>query len=574
MTMAGKTIRVAALQFGAGENAEDNLKTCLRLIDEAAAAGAQLMVTPEFANHCSWYQDQEHCYRVAVPLDGPFVAAIAAKAREHHCHIVVNCTVRRRNNAITGTNLLFGPNGTLLATSDKQVLMGNENNFLGRAKELSPVVATPLGRLGMYSCMDGVINEPPRSLALRGAQVLCNSLNSFANDEASLHIPVRAAENKTFLVAANKSGPLVPAGMINAVADKLKIAPERLHGAGESQIVAPNGAVLARGPVFGEAVVIADIDVGQADDKRRPDGTDLFASRRPEIYGAIAAAPRPRAYQAKSSALPVAVVQPASAGQKSVVEAARAVAEAALAGARLIVLPELFFVAGRAVADVNLTERLSGEAELALASALEGSRALAAFSAVARDGAGKVRHDGVLVSADGVVLRQAQLHRAARHASWVESYGNHLATADLEWGRIAVIVGNDALYPETFRLAALQDVEVVAVPGTLLERWEADVGLIERAAENRLSIVMATRPSAAGTSMIVAPDRDFTLWTQWSRPFDGNINYPNVTRAPASAGTTTAIVDPSTAGNRTVTLKTDVVDGRPYWLLGPLVESR
>ena len=567
------TIRVAALQFSAGEDIDANLTTCLRLIDEAAAKGAQLMVTPEFVNHCSWYQDAEHCYRVAVPLDGPFLAAIAARARQHRCHIVVNCTVRRRNNAVTGTNILFGPTGALLATSDKQVLMGNENNFLERAQELSPIVLTPLGRLGMYSCMDGVINEPPRVLALRGAQVLCNTLNSFANDEASLHIPVRAAENKTFVVAANKSGPLVPAAMTQVVADKLKIAPERLHGAGESQIVAPDGRVLARGPIFGEAVVIADIDVAAADDKRRPDGTDLFASRRPEIYGPIAEAPRPRAYQARATRVTAAVVQLAASGPAAAVEAARRVAEAALGGAQFIVLPELFFLDGGQVRDPKDALRRSGEVELALSHALQGTEAVVAFSAVAAAANG-FRHDGVVVSATGVVLRQTQLHRAQRHAGWITTYGNHVATADLSWGRIAVVVGNDAIYPETFRLAALQDVEVVAVPTTILERWEVEVGLVERSAENRMTIVMATLPSAAGTSRIIAPDRDFTLWTQWTRPFDGNINCPNVTQALAGPGVTTAVIDPSTAGNRQVTLKTDVLDSRPYWLLGPLVEVR
>ena len=43
--------------------------------------------------------------------------------------------------------------------------------------------------------------ETPRGLAVRGAQLLINSLNSFAFDEASLHIPVRAPENKVFVIS-------------------------------------------------------------------------------------------------------------------------------------------------------------------------------------------------------------------------------------------------------------------------------------------------------------------------------------------------------------------------------------
>ncbi len=93
--------------------------------------------------------------------------------------------------------------------------------------------------------MDGVINETPRMLAVEGAQVLLNSLNSFALDEASLHVPVRAVENRVWVVAANKVGPLVPERSIAAVAERVGVPVERLHGAGESQIVAPDGTVVA-----------------------------------------------------------------------------------------------------------------------------------------------------------------------------------------------------------------------------------------------------------------------------------------------------------------------------------------
>ena len=86
-----------------------------------------------------------------------------------------------------------------------------------------------------------------------------------------------------------------------------------------------------------------------------------------------------------------------------------------------------------------------------------------------------------------------------------------------------------------------------------------------------MTVVAASRATKGGIGMVAAPDKDFTLWTEWSRPFNGDINYPNVTLANSGPGFTTALVDPSTAGNRTVTLKTDVVSSRPWNLLGPLV---
>ncbi|NQV80547.1 MAG: carbon-nitrogen hydrolase family protein [Alphaproteobacteria bacterium] len=562
------TVRVAAVQMGAGVDVAENLATCLRMIDQAATHAPDLMVLPEFVNHCSWYDDNEHCYAVAVPLDGPFTAAIAGKAREHNCHIVINCTVRRRNNGVTSTNILFGPDGTQLANSDKQVLMGGENNWLERASELGPITDTAIGKLGMFSCMDGVMNETPRCVALRGAQIMCNTLNSFANDEATLHIPVRAAENRTFVVAANKIGPLVPPGMAETVAAKLKIAPERLNGAGESQIVAPDGTVLARAPESGEAVVVADIEIADSDVKRRPDGTHVFRSRRPDLYGPIAEAPRERVYRAKSDALTVGVFQPAADGPDALAEVVAAIA-AMDATVGLVVLPELFDVPGGQVVDAPAAARQGTATVEALRAALVGRQTVVVTSIVEAHDA-DFRHTGLAVGADGVLLRQPQLHACGRHP-WVSALGNGIATLDLAWGRLALITGGDSIFPEAFRLAALQDVEVVAVPTAVIERWENDFGLAERAAENRMTIVAGSRASANGVGMVAAPDKDFTLWTQWSRPFNGDINYPNVTLASGDAGLTVATVDPSTAGNRTVTLMTDVVSSRPWKLLGPLV---
>lgn len=103
------TIRVAALQFGAVSDVAANLETCLRMIDTAALEKPDLMVLPEFCNHNSWYDDKQHCFQVSVALDGDFLEAIAAKAAEHDCYIVINCTVRRQNGTATGTSLLYGP---------------------------------------------------------------------------------------------------------------------------------------------------------------------------------------------------------------------------------------------------------------------------------------------------------------------------------------------------------------------------------------------------------------------------------------------------------------------------------
>ena len=565
-----KTIRVAALQFAVDIDVAENLQTCLQMLDRAADIQADLIVMPEFCNHSSWYRDQDHAYEVAVSLDGEFTRAIGSKAKELGSYIMLNCTVRREQRIVTGTNILFDPNGTQIATSDKQVLMGNENNFLSKAQGNCPIVETHLGRIGMYSCMDGVIFETPRGLAVRGAQVLLNSLNSFADDEASLHVPVRAAENKVFVVAANKVGSLVPEELAAVIAERVQITPEHLHGAGESQIVAPNGTVLAKAPRTGDAIIYADIHLEQANNKLRPDGTNIITSRRPVLYQPLAQAPQQRLSFNGVQTTQVAIYQPPADGEQAITEIMRKLPT--LQDSTVLVLPELFHIPDRQVDDVveavKNSQVMLGRFQQRLN---EIDSNLLVCTSIVNETPEGYAHAGVLLSREGVLLEQNQLHRANHYAKWQTSLGNNIQILDTTFGRTAIVVGNDSIYPEVFRLLALQDVEIALVPMHILESWEVETGLRERAAENRINIVAASRNTPHGGGIILGIDEDFTLWTPWKkRPFDGNINYPIVTQI-TSDGFHTATIYPASSANRLVSQQTDVVDSRPYWLLDPLV---
>src|SRR6478609_7780873 len=107
-------VRVAAVQFAVTEDVEENLATCLRMTDQAAAEGAQVVVLPEFCNHVSWYDDRAHARRMAQTLDGAFVTALADRARAHGIHLMANCTLAREDGRPTGTHLPPPPAATPL----------------------------------------------------------------------------------------------------------------------------------------------------------------------------------------------------------------------------------------------------------------------------------------------------------------------------------------------------------------------------------------------------------------------------------------------------------------------------
>lgn len=554
-----ESIRVAAAQFHVGDHVDQNLATCLRMIGAATDCRPELLVLPEFANHCSWYDDADHCLAVAVSLDGPFLADIAQAARDLSAYVVINCTLARPGDRVTGTSLMYSPEGELLGEADKQVLIGHENDFLDRATRPGPVMETPLGRLAMYSCMDGVINETPRCLALRGAQVLCNSLNSFAVDEGTLHIPVRAAENKVWVVAANKVGPLIPDAMVEPVSQAINIPPHFLEGAGDSQIVSPDGRVLALAGKS-EELVFADIEVNQADNKRRPDQSRIFFNRRPDLYRPLCADPQTQPIpdiQGPESlvcaAIPLTATEPELIRQR--------VGQAVDQGARLIVLPELFGVASSPdVPDLNADELIDTLTSVC------GDEALVACSLPMPSTDG-ITHSALLIGENGIVLNQPQLHQTNRH-SWA-ALGPSLSSVETRFGRLGVLAGEDAIYPEVFRLLAIQGVHTVLVPSAFQEQWEFATGLVERAAENRVNIIAS---SAAGdcTGLVATLQKDFTIMTPWKdREFDGLLSAPEVVRN-QSSDTLLGTVHPLAASNKVCSQSTHLVASRPWQLLDPL----
>ncbi len=523
-------LRVAAAQFATGTDPEENLATCLRMLDQSAAKGADLVVMPEFCNHLSVYDNADHCRSVAVSLDGRWLGALARQAAHHGIYTSLNVTVARPDGRVTATNVMIDPQGQVCSTADKQILMGNERAHLSPGAEVAPIADTGFGPVGLYSCMDGVTFEVPRTFAVRGARLLLNSLNSFARDEAWLHIPVRAAENGVFVVAANKVGPLLPADQVPAFSRALGVPSEAFNGAGESQIVDPDGTAMAMAPHHGEAVVTADVDLSLC----RP---ERLRGRRPEAYGPLA---QPHTEVPAPNLAPTVAT--------ACVHGARSdpglVKRAIDSGASLVVLPELtrpppVIPAGTLVA-----------------------------TSVMRDG----QHLGLLVSADGIVLEQPQIHPSERHPDATE-LGHSVNLHETPFGAMTVIVGDDHRYPETMRLASIAGAHLAAVCWQPEQRWEWNLALVERSAENRISVAACAPPGNPMATMLVDPPAD-SLWNPHrSSPYDGTINTPACLRSQPDEELLIGTLHPGRAVNREVSKDTDLVAGRPWQAAAVLTQA-
>jgi predicted amidohydrolase len=464
-------VRVAVAQFAVGSSVAENLASCVHAIESAAAEGAQLVVLPGYGNHPGEYDDRAHAERVACRIGGEFLTTIAASAAAAGIYVKLHVTLEE-DGRLTASNFLIDPMGEPVGRADDRAVV----RWLDSVVVPSRVVDTPLGRYGMYGGADGHQADIPRALALGGAQVLLASLHSTDPDDARLHVPVRAAESKVWVLVANAVGDAH--GVIDAFS-------------GESGLYAPDGVAVTTAPRTGEGIAVARIEPGWADDKTRPDGGDLFLARRPRLYGA-GRPPRSRPPAAANTR--VAVVRPRGHGMSAIEDAGRLVREAAADGVDLVVLPELFHYAdGRADGSF-----LDGIAVDVVSQALDSSSCHVVTS-LPDDAA----HVGVLIGASGVVGRQVQMHPCGRHVSWQAAFGDRLTPFDLPWGRLVIVVGDDALYPEVFGICSRLGADLVAVPCAPAERWELTVGLPARSLEQQLNIVASAHPGPGGGGVIL-----------------------------------------------------------------------
>jgi predicted amidohydrolase len=511
-------MRVTVSQFATALNVQENLASCVRMINQAAVCRPSLIVLPEFCNTQSSYADHNQAWHQALALDGSFLQQIAQQAKKHHCYIMLNVTLRQdlirdhHNPAIKSnisvTSCLFSPLGELIHQADKRVLTAQENDFFISTNKVSDIVTTPFGQLGLLAGSDGIIFEPSRALALGGGQLLCNSQSSFALDQSHIHDFARAAENNLFVATANKIGSLrqqEPAKkriqeQDRAESDDFSSQSSRAEkhpmGVGHSQIVSPNGKVLAKLDNNEEGFVFADIDLAAVglSKKFRPDGTKLIKQRRPELYQQQKIALQQATETTLNYTVPetanVAIFATYKSNEQAIEDVCHYI-ENNLSD--IIQLPELFFIADKAI--TNNTEQLTQVACLCTALIQQISAVLRPFQYVCTslviDGA----HHAVLINEQGVFATQQQLHFCQRYEWTVLGDELKIIELPLEQGVIKVVLltGDDASIPEMIQLAALNNIQVLLVPFDIQEASEVEFSLLSYAAEHKICIVAASR---------------------------------------------------------------------------------
>lgn len=443
----------AALQFEPrfGEKAH-NLAQLLRLTEEAARAGARLIVLPEMATTGYCFRSRAEIAPFVEPVPGgETVTAFAALTARLGVYVVIGLPeVDPATGIYYNTAALIGPEG-FIGKYRKLHAYIDETRWAKDGDLGMPVFATPLGRIAIQICMDADYIEPARLAALAGADLIAFPTN-WLGDQSTWY--ARARENGLYMLCANRWG---------------------REGAsvfcGNSAIIDPAGRALNLLST-GDGICLADIDLARTLVAR----TEALAVRQPHLYHDLLLHTHLWRWKEAFDLPP---------GRKVVVATGQATEPAAMADqARW--------------ADRQGRDRGLGKLDLILFPYLPAPVSSAELERVARDldcciawgapGRGG-SEEVLLIGPTGLVGRCAAVHPERGEA------GAEFIHVDLPWGRVGLATGRDLAVPETARILSKRGADLILAP--LTERQEGDGTLWNaRWLENDTAILAAPAQGA------------------------------------------------------------------------------
>jgi len=282
-----RNVTVASVQMAMADEVGTNVDAAERLIRDAAAQGAQVVLIPELFEGRYFCIDQlpEHFDR-ARPLEGhPTVERFRALAAELGIVLPVN-VYERAGQATFNTVVMVDADGRVLGNYRKSHIPDGpgytEKYYFNPGDTGFRAWDTAHGRVGIAICWDQWFPEAARCMALAGAEVLLypTAIGSEppdpsydSRDHWQRVMQGHAAANLMPVVAANRYG------FEQGAADRA------ITFYGSSFITDATGAKVAEAGREGDAVLTATFDLDALQRQRSAWG--LFRDRRPDLYRPI-----------------------------------------------------------------------------------------------------------------------------------------------------------------------------------------------------------------------------------------------------------------------------------------------
>ncbi|MEC1716944.1 nitrilase-related carbon-nitrogen hydrolase [Schinkia azotoformans] len=204
MNTKNNSFKVACIQFNPVLNErEKNIKALFAVIEEAAQQGAKLIITPEMATTGYYYKDRKAIASFVDLIPGHTTAFFESLAKSYKTFIVIGMPEQDSETGLYyNSAALIGPDG-YIGKYRKIHLWESEAHWAAIGDLGVPVFETEIGNIAINICMDSVFFESARLAAVQGANILAFPTNSSSQTISLLQD--RAETNGLYVVSANRS---------------------------------------------------------------------------------------------------------------------------------------------------------------------------------------------------------------------------------------------------------------------------------------------------------------------------------------------------------------------------------
>ncbi len=262
----------------AKELQKDMINQTISLMEEAIEKGCDLLVTTEainFAGHPHTFEDLKNQtsigemyqqYEELIPSEeDSIIMELSLLAKKGYCYMIVGMYLKHKvgnSYCMTNSAIVFSPEGKVLDIYDKIHLAGSENDYLKVGKRYVSI-ESEFGKIGVLICFDAQFPEAYRELALQGCDLIVCSTWGWEQ----IYGHARAYENGVYVAAAMA----VPYwGAIEGLRTP-------------SEIVAPDGRVIARGSYCEAGIILAEVKIDDCKEERK----QRLSLRRPLTYQSL-----------------------------------------------------------------------------------------------------------------------------------------------------------------------------------------------------------------------------------------------------------------------------------------------
>lgn len=282
-----RKVTVAATQMSCSSNIEENIAKADRLVREAAAQGAQIILLQELFETPYFCQKEKSDYYVYATEMEQNKAVNHFKEVAKELKVVLPISFYEKKNYARYNSLaVIDADGTVLGKYRKSHIPdgpGYEEKFYFNPGDTGfKVWNTRYAKIGVGVCWDQWYPEAARVMALMGAELLFypTAIGSEPQDSA-----IDSKDHWQMCMLGHAASNLIPVVASNRIGRE-EDEDSSINFYGSSFIAGPQGNKVAEAGRDEEAVLVADFDLDALETGRIEWG--IFRDRRPELYRLIA----------------------------------------------------------------------------------------------------------------------------------------------------------------------------------------------------------------------------------------------------------------------------------------------